>query len=104
GHSSSLVSMRVADADQMPKDGAYLVTEELQAEMQARSISHGTLEMLHERYGEGPRRHHAELGHEIESLKVKRKTVTGKGAKERKAKNDEQIQGFRTEFSGTVPR
>ena len=103
GHSSSLVSMRVADdADLTPGNGAHLVTEELQAEMQARSLSRGTLEMLHERFGEGPRRRHADLSQEIEALKVKRKTVTGKGAKERKAEIDEQIQSLESELSGTA--
>ncbi|MGA7497213.1 MAG: type I-U CRISPR-associated protein Csb2, partial [Isosphaeraceae bacterium] len=105
GHSSSLVSMRVAeDADLSPGNGAHLVTEELQAEMQARSISRGTLEMLHERFGEGPRRRHADLSQELKVLKVKRKTVTGKGAKERKAEIDEQIQRLESDLSDTVPR
>ena len=105
GHSSSLVSMRVADdADPMPGDGSHLVTEELQAEMQARSFSRGTLEMLHERFGDGPRRCYAILTKEVDDLKVKRKTVTGKGAKERKAEIDGRIQGLESELSEGVPR
>src|SRR5271157_259532 len=79
GHSSSLVSMRMADdAHPMPEAGSHLVTEELQAEMQARSFSRGTLEMLHERFGEGPRRRYAILTKAIDDLKVKRTSVTGK--------------------------
>ena len=105
GHSSSLVSMRAAeDADLTPGNGAHLVTEELQGEMQARSFSRGTLEMLYERFGDEPRRRYAVLTKEIDDLKDKRKTVTGKGAKERKAEIDGQIQGLESELSGTAWR
>lgn len=105
GHSSSLVSMRVADeVDREPEEGAYLVTDDLQAEMHARALSRGTLDMLRERFGEEPRRHHEALTREIEDLAVKRKTVSGKGAKELKAEIDEQIQRHESERSAIVPR
>ena len=53
GHSSSLVSMRVADeAEPKTEDGTHLVPDDLQAKEQVRSLSRGTLAMLQERFGE----------------------------------------------------
>jgi CRISPR-associated protein Csb2 len=105
GHSSSLVAMRLLDPDEpFLEDGAWLVPEGLLAQLQARSVSPGTLEMLEERFGEEPRLRHAELGRQIEELKGARKTLKGKGASERKAEIDERIRNLDTERSAHVPR
>jgi CRISPR-associated protein Csb2 len=105
GHSSSLVSMRVADrAEPWPDDGVWLVPEDLQAALRARSISEGTLEMLDARFGEQPRRRDADLVREIDELKGRRKTIKGKGATERKSEIDDQIQRLESERSSNPPR
>jgi CRISPR-associated protein Csb2 len=105
GHSSSLVSMRVADdSDPELEEGARLVTDDLQAEMHVRALSGGTLDMLRERFGEGPRQRHAALTRKIEDLAADRKTVSGKGAKDRKAEIDEQIRKRESERSAIVSR
>jgi CRISPR-associated protein Csb2 len=105
GHSSSLVRMWVADhAVPVPWVGEHLVADDLGTEKQARSLSRGTLAMLSERFGEEPRRRHAALGERIEALKASKKSVTGKGSKDRNAVIDEQIAQLDSELSQTVAR
>jgi CRISPR-associated protein Csb2 len=105
GHSSSLVSMRVANGfEAVPAEVTRLVTDELQAEVQARCLSPGTLDMLRDRFGEEPRQRHAALTREIEELAAERKTATGKGARERKAAIEEQVRKLQAELSTIVLR
>lgn len=105
GHSSSLIAMRVAeDSELNVVGGIHLVPDALQSQKRVRSLSRGTLDMLQERFGEEARRRHAELTQTLETLKVKRRTITGKGAKELKDEIDGQIQTLENELSGIVPR
>jgi CRISPR-associated protein Csb2 len=104
GHSSSLVSMRLALQEPRSEDGVQLVADDVLAERQARSVSTGMLDMLEERYGEPARQQYAALSRELEMIKVRRKAVTGKGAKEQKAAIDEQIQKLESELSSSFPR
>jgi CRISPR-associated protein Csb2 len=105
GHSSSLVRMWVGDAED-PNDagGERLLPDDQLADWQVRSISQGILEMLIERFGEGSRRRHAELNEQIDALKASRKAVKGKGAKERKAAIDEEINPLEEQLSGLATR
>jgi CRISPR-associated protein Csb2 len=104
GHPSSLVWMRVVDIDASVPEGARFVSDELQPELKARSLSRGTLDMLRERYGEEPRQRFAALGKEIDVLRARRKTVTGKGAARLKAEIDERIKQVESERAEIVPR
>lgn len=105
GHSSSIVAMRVVEAiDPNPGDRARLVRDDVQADVQARSLSQGTLDMLHERFGEEPRQRHAALSDEIEALKARKKSAAGKGTRESKAEIDRQIQERESERAAIQPR
>lgn len=104
GHSSSLVQMwlDIADESSREPDVEWLPDDGL-PEFQVRQISAGMLDMLTARYGEEPRRRHAELTERIESLRQDRKAISGKGAKERKAVIDETIDKLAVEQSLDVP-
>jgi CRISPR-associated protein Csb2 len=105
GHSSSLVAMRAMGASEtLQQGGVHLVPDELHAEVLARSLSKGTLDMLRDRFGEQPRGRHAALCERIDDLKNKRKSTTGKGAQSLKAEIDEQITRLETELSTTPSR
>ena len=92
GHSSSLVHIWVDDhVDESASEHEKLTAAVGIAEMQARSISPGLLDMLADRFGAAPRRRHTELSREIEQLKASKKAIKGKGANVRKAAIDEQI-------------
>ena len=106
GHSSSLVSVRANVTDELSaqQSANHLVVDDLQAELQARSLSPGTLEMLSERFGEEPRQRHAALTKQIADLKGRKKSASGKGAKEVKAGTEEQIEKLEGELSSTASR
>ena len=105
GHSSSLVSMWAAGNTEPPLDiPKHLVRDDLQADWQVRAFSAGMLDMLRERFGEEPRRRHAALTTKIDDLKAEKKAATGKGAKERRGKIDEQLTVFESELSSLVTR
>jgi CRISPR-associated protein Csb2 len=62
------------------------------------------LKMLVERFGESSRSKHAEINEQIDALKASKKAVKGKGAKERKAAIDAEIEPLEKQLSGIVPR
>jgi len=109
GHSSSLVSMWVADesaaAALATRDRSERWTvADLDAECQVRCGGRGTLEMLEERYNAESRARHEEIVAEIGSRKVERKTVKGAGSKEKKAAIDERVATLEAELATLNPR
>ena len=105
GHSSSLVRMWIANAaDSAWVNGEHYVQDDRLSEVQARSFSAGTLDMLAERFGEKTRREHAERSQKIADRKAEKKAIRGKGALERKAQIDEEIDQIQEELSQIVPR
>jgi CRISPR-associated protein Csb2 len=105
GHPSSLVSMSVADdTDPTPESAVHLVPDALGTGGQLRSIAHGTVDMLRERFGEDARRQHSELGRQIDELKDQKRMVKGKGAKGRKDEIDQQVRQLETDRAAISPR
>lgn len=104
GHSSSLVRMWVEDEPATNDQWEVWTAADSLASLQVRRTSPGMLEMLVDRYGEEPRRRHAELTDRITSLKTERKTIKGKGAKERKNDIDAAIAEAEKDLSRTPDR
>lgn len=105
GHSSSLVQMWVADGDaQSGNSSQRWSPDDVLGRFQLRQTSPGMLDMLAVRYGEAPRRRHAELTEQIASLREEKKAIRGKGAKERKAAVDEAIDELTEEQATVIPR
>ncbi len=108
GHSSSLVRMWVIAevARSTQSEGVHYVEDkdELGAEVQARAIHCGMLDMLDECFGDKPRERRATLGARIEELEAAKKAITGKGATKRKAEIDGQVTGLESERSQTFSR
>ncbi len=105
GHSSSLVRMWVADDARLNNStGERLIPDEQLADQHTRSISAGMLAMLVEQYGQAARRQHAEITEQVDALKASKKAVKGKGAKQRKAAIDAEIEALGEQLSDIVPR
>jgi CRISPR-associated protein Csb2 len=104
GHSSSLVSMWVSDESESDDKHEHLVPTESMADWQARTPSTGFLNLLIERFGEGPRLRHAELSERIKELKFEKKNTKGKGVKEVKAAIDLQIAEMESQLAEVVFR
>jgi CRISPR-associated protein Csb2 len=105
GHSSSLVRMWVGqDAERGHTKDAHFVVDDIHAQFHARQISEGFLNTLIENYGEGPRQRREQLQAQIEALKVERKSIKGKGSKERKAEVDQRIAPRTAELDTLVVR
>ncbi len=105
GHSSSLVRMWVADdRDANLPEQESLVADEFLAEDRLRSFSPGMVDMLADRFGEEPRRRHANFSQQIETLKASKKLIKGKGSKDRKASIDVEISQLSTQLSEIVIR
>jgi CRISPR-associated protein Csb2 len=105
GHSSSLVSMWVASAQQHnsgvslhPDAATSLATHRV------RSITSGVLDVLRERFGEEPRRLHANLSEEIDRLEAERKAIRGKGAADARAEMDTKLKSLKDRITRVVPR
>jgi CRISPR-associated protein Csb2 len=99
GHSSSLVSMRVADEAELPTgDRSDFVYDDFHSDIRVRSVSRGTLDMLRERFGEESRRRYVVLSQEIEEHKTRK--LKGKEGKENKAK----IQELEAKRAESIPR
>lgn len=96
GHSSSLVRMWVAKADEM--FGKVWIPDEGLAEWQARRISEGTLDLLDRQFNRRGREQHQLLSGRIDALKAEKKATTGKGSQQRKAELDEQIAAAESEL------
>ena len=104
GHSSSLVRMWVADdelAVQNDEPVEHYVPDGGLPEVHTRAVSAGMLDMLAERFGAGPRQRRAELTERIASLKASKKSIKGKGSKDRKAEIDEQTEPLDAELAIT---
>lgn len=80
GHSSSLVRMWVAKADEM--SGEVWVPEDGLSELQVRRLSPGMLDLLERLYNRRGREQHQAISERIAVLKAE--SPTGKGSKERK--------------------
>lgn len=105
GHSSSMVSMWLAEAAELNRsDGERLIPDDQFADLHARSISKGTLQMLIERFGEVARGEHTELKNRIDALEASRKAVKGKGARERNAAIKTEIETLEERLAGIVSR
>lgn len=105
GHSSSLVAMWVV-SEKEQTSGAVLCpdTGTTSATHRMRSLTAGTLDVLEERFGEGPRRLHVKLSQEIGALEGQKKGLRGKGAGKAKAEIEEKLQGLKAQLAGVVPR
>ncbi|QDU47879.1 type I-G CRISPR-associated protein Csb2 [Gimesia panareensis] len=98
GHASSLVRMWIAD--ELPGDDEPIQSWEPTdtiAELYVRKVSPNFFESLKGLYGEDVRMQHEQLSAAIESLKTEKKTIKGKGAKERNAEIDQQISAVEAE-------
>ena len=106
GHSSSLVRVWVAESGEPAIDhpGERWVANDGLADQQIRRVSEGTLHLLTERYNEPTRARHAELTGRIAALTVQKKTMKGKGAKERKAAIDTEIASLQEQAGQLNPR
>ncbi|MCA9189140.1 MAG: type I-U CRISPR-associated protein Csb2 [Pirellulaceae bacterium] len=104
GHSSSLVRMWVSNSIENEDALERFVPTTSLSDWHARTASSGFLNVLIERYGEGPRRKRDELTEAIAQLKLERKNTKGKGAKETKAAIDTQVAELQFELEGVVVR
>lgn len=91
GHSSSLVRMWVADVVSSPHPTENWVPDDGFADLQARRVSEGTLDLLDRQFNRRGREQHQLLSDRIAELKTEKKATKGSGAKQRKAELDEQI-------------
>ena len=95
GHSSSLVQMWVAD----DAPDASLVPDATLAQMRLRCVSSGTLDYLAERFNGEARSRAAALEEKIGLLSAEKKTIKGKGARERKAQIKGKIEELKQDLS-----
>lgn len=99
GHSSSLVRMWIGTDSEPGQAGCEkFIVDDIGAEIHVRQISKGFLGMLIENFGEEPRRRKQELEDEIDVLKIKKKTIKGKGSTDRKAKVEEMLEPLKDEL------
>jgi CRISPR-associated protein Csb2 len=92
GHSSSLVRMWLGEEPDPTKRGDVWIATDGLAELQVRRVSSGTLDLLDRQFNGHGRADHDRLTTEIEALSSQKKAVKGKGAAERKADIDRQIE------------
>jgi len=105
GHSSSLVRMWVDEVNsESDQTFLRLIPDEFGNDHRVRTIPDGFCDLLIDRYGEEPRRRHAELIDEVEQLKVLKAATKGKGANETKALLDEQIAELETALNKVSTR
>ena len=103
GHSSSLVRMWLAEEARSPCQSEIWVPDDGLADFQARRVSEGTLNLLDRWFNRRDREGHDRLTNEIEALTVQKKTIRGKGASERKAAIDRQIEPLRERLQSINP-
>lgn len=92
GHSSSLIWMWLAEESHCPDQTDVWVPADRLADLQVRRVSSGTLDFLDRQFNRRGREEYDRLTTEIESLRTQKKTIRGKGATERKAAIDGQIE------------
>jgi len=80
------------------------VPDDRLADFQARRVSEGTLDLLDWHFNRRGREEHESLGAKIEALVAEKKTIRGRGASERKAAVDQQIEKLRDDRKSTDPR
>jgi CRISPR-associated protein Csb2 len=96
GHSSSLVRMWLAEESHPPHQADVWVPAESLADLRVRRVSSGTLDLLDRQFNGRGREEYGRLTSEIALLGAQKKTVRGKGAAERKAEIDGQIEQLET--------
>ncbi len=104
GHSSSLVRMWVAEEVPSPQPTETWVPDDGLAELQARRVSEGTLDLLDRQFNRRGRDQHQLLSDRITALKAEKKETTGKGSQQRKAELDVQIAAAESQMKEVDPR
>lgn len=104
GHSSSLVRMWVADEVVSPQPSETWVPDDGLADLQARRVSEGTLELLDRQFNRRGREQHQILSDRITALKAEKKETTGKGSQQRKAELDVQVAAAESQMKEVDPR
>ncbi len=96
GHSSSLVRMWVAEEVPSPQPTESWVPDENLVDLHTRRFSEGTLDLLDRQFNRRGREQHQALSDRIAALKAEK--PTGKGAKERKAEIESQMESLQQEL------
>jgi CRISPR-associated protein Csb2 len=105
GHSSSLVRMWAAkESEWAGHELSWFEVTELGADFQARRISNGFLAALRENYGAAARQRQVKLEAEIDALKAERKSIKGKGARERKTALDQKLEPLQQDLDNFAVR
>lgn len=104
GHSSSLVRMWVAEEVASPQPTETWVPDDGLAELQARRVSEGTLDLLDRQFNRRGREQHQLLSDRIAALKAEKKATTGKGSQQRKAELDVQVAAAESQMKEVDPR
>lgn len=103
GHSSSLVRMWVVgDTERKQADHEPFDVDDVHAQFHVRQVSTGFLDTLIGNFGEAPRQQKQSLEARIETLKSDKKSITGKGARERKATIDRKLEPLLDELATLV--
>lgn len=95
GHSSSLVTMWLADEDTSTGKAVVWVPDDRRAVIQARRAPEGTLDLLERVFNRRGREEFEQLEREVTKLTEARKAIRGRGAYEQKSAIDGQVEAIR---------